>query len=394
MSKKRAYATFMVFILGLGCIMPFFGASAATGYKNVQYENDTDLGVVRINVSYLGVSCDTISVDGVAWVVDADTKTVSSGVISGWRTVGSTSGGNIAFESTGTNLNPIYRDSILMYTLDFSYLVQVFCRNKCNTDLVALDRQTASYQLNLVYPYSSQYNIEYLQGMIIPSVSNGSNLYLQADSERVYKGYPILGIGEGNTSSFLIHQKVTIVVDPKGWNVTWNGSQSADQYDTLTMMINNTLNTYNSTDVSYSITAVNGFGFRAAPSGAPNPNLSVNLKSIIDELNRINSAPSNSTTLTNQSSSTQSSIDSQHQTESSYFQQNQSNLESTGISNFQFDGNVQSGLNSITSDFGSLWGALGQWKFVYTFTLLMGLATFLIRHRSALGGKRKSDKDG
>lgn len=123
------------------------------------------------------------------------------------------------------------------------------------------------------------------------------------------------------------------------------------------------------------------------------PSVLWNLYYINQKLDNLVTAPSNSAGLIHDSNSTMSGLSEQHSTEQSYFTQNQSNLEATGISNFQFDSNISSGLSGITSDFSDLWNALGEWKFIYTFTLLIGLATFLIRHRSALGGKRRSDKD-
>lgn len=115
-----------------------------------------------------------------------------------------------------------------------------------------------------------------------------------------------------------------------------------------------------------------------------NPSVLWNLYYVNQKLDTLNSAPSNSQNVTNESVTTQSSIDTVHNSEQSYFQQNQQNLQATGIGNFSFDSDTSSGLYALTGDFTAFWNSLGDWKFIYIFVLMMGLATFLIRHQPVI----------
>ena len=69
-----------------------------------------------------------------------------------------------------------------------------------------------------------------------------------------------------------------------------------------------------------------------------------------------------------------------HQQEEIWYSENQTAIQSTGLSNFAFDAQQINTLNIVTNQFTQLWNALGNWTLVYIFTLLCSLATFILRH--------------
>lgn len=73
-------------------------------------------------------------------------------------------------------------------------------------------------------------------------------------------------------------------------------------------------------------------------------------------------------------------IETVHQQEMQYFEDNQDAIEATGLSNFHFNNNTISAFTMITNQFTSLWNALGDYTLVFIFTLLLSLATYIIKH--------------
>lgn len=69
-----------------------------------------------------------------------------------------------------------------------------------------------------------------------------------------------------------------------------------------------------------------------------------------------------------------------HQQELQWYQQNEQAINQVGLDNFNFGSGTLSGLQVIQQHFGDIWSALGDLNLIYTFTLLMSLATFIIRH--------------
>lgn len=94
--------------------------------------------------------------------------------------------------------------------------------------------------------------------------------------------------------------------------------------------------------------------------------------------------------LINNSRSTTNTIQSQHDTEQSYYSANAQAIESTGLSNFQYSNSQVTYFQGVLSDFQSLWDSLGEWTFVYTFTLMLSFATFVLRHRPHTRSSTKS----
>lgn len=70
-----------------------------------------------------------------------------------------------------------------------------------------------------------------------------------------------------------------------------------------------------------------------------------------------------------------------HQQETIWYDQNSSAMESVGLSNYQYNTQQYNGILGVTFQFEQLWTALGYWNLVYIFTLMLSLATFIIRHR-------------
>lgn len=70
-----------------------------------------------------------------------------------------------------------------------------------------------------------------------------------------------------------------------------------------------------------------------------------------------------------------------HQQEITWYQNNQQAINNVGLDNFNFGSGTISGFNIMQQQFGDIWSAIGDLNLVYTFTLLISLATFIIRHR-------------
>lgn len=69
-----------------------------------------------------------------------------------------------------------------------------------------------------------------------------------------------------------------------------------------------------------------------------------------------------------------------HQQEMQYFEDNQDAIAATGLNNFQFNQNHISAFTMITTQFTELWNALSDYTLVFIFTLLLSLATYIIKH--------------
>lgn len=100
------------------------------------------------------------------------------------------------------------------------------------------------------------------------------------------------------------------------------------------------------------------------------------LQSIIDSYT---ANSSNATNVVNDASSTTSTIDEVHRQEEEFYLMNQSALQEVGLNNYDIDPNTRLGYTAINSDFDKLWRSLGPWVGVYTFTLLISLASYIIR---------------
>ena len=74
-------------------------------------------------------------------------------------------------------------------------------------------------------------------------------------------------------------------------------------------------------------------------------------------------------------------LDTVHSQEQQWYQQNSAAIESTGLSNYQFTNNQKDGLLVAVTQFSDVWTALGNWNLIYIFTLILSLATFILRHR-------------
>lgn len=73
-------------------------------------------------------------------------------------------------------------------------------------------------------------------------------------------------------------------------------------------------------------------------------------------------------------------VENVHQQEMQYFQDNQDAIAATGLNNFQFNQNHISAFTMITTQFTELWNALSDYTLVFIFTLLLSLATYIIKH--------------
>lgn len=69
-----------------------------------------------------------------------------------------------------------------------------------------------------------------------------------------------------------------------------------------------------------------------------------------------------------------------HTQEQMFFEQNAQAIQATGLGNYQFSTNQAAGVQAVTSDFNSVFNALGTWRNVYVFSMTLGLALTIIRH--------------
>lgn len=69
-----------------------------------------------------------------------------------------------------------------------------------------------------------------------------------------------------------------------------------------------------------------------------------------------------------------------HQQEMTWYQNNQQAINQVGLDNFNFGSGPISGFQIMQQQFADIWSAIGDLNLVYTFTLLISLATFIIRH--------------
>lgn len=99
-----------------------------------------------------------------------------------------------------------------------------------------------------------------------------------------------------------------------------------------------------------------------------------------------------SSDVSDSSSSVSSEIEVIHQQEAEWYEDNSESLESVGLSNFSFSPTNAAGLAQVTSLFSRLWVSVGDWSFVYTFTLMLSLATFILRHRPNTHSKNSSPR--
>lgn len=84
--------------------------------------------------------------------------------------------------------------------------------------------------------------------------------------------------------------------------------------------------------------------------------------------------------LNDNSGTVEGQVETIHNQEMQYFQQNQQAIEDVGLSNFRFNQNYVNAFSMITTQFSSLWNALSDYSLIYIFTLLLSLATYIIRH--------------
>lgn len=103
--------------------------------------------------------------------------------------------------------------------------------------------------------------------------------------------------------------------------------------------------------------------------------------SLLDRIRSLLEGDSNvSSDLENKSNSVNTQESIIHQQEQQWFQQNQEAINSVGLDNFNFGSGSLSGFAIMQQQFSNVWSALGDLNLIFTFTLLVSLATFILRH--------------
>lgn len=96
-----------------------------------------------------------------------------------------------------------------------------------------------------------------------------------------------------------------------------------------------------------------------------------------------------SSDVTTDSGSATTDLETVHQQEEQWYQDNSDAIAATGLSNFQFNANQSQALGVAVGQWSSVWSALGDWTLIYTFTLILSLATFILRHEPTTKLKQK-----
>lgn len=120
-----------------------------------------------------------------------------------------------------------------------------------------------------------------------------------------------------------------------------------------------------------------------------NRSISSNVQNIADAYTSNSSNVSNTQSNINSTASEEAQL---HQAEVNYYLQNEQALQNVGISNFSFDPDQSSGLGAVVSDFTDLWNNIGPLQIIFTFTLSMSLATYLLRHKPITGAIKQNER--
>ena len=108
-----------------------------------------------------------------------------------------------------------------------------------------------------------------------------------------------------------------------------------------------------------------------------------------DEQSAYNNNSTASSDLNTSSSSAETQSNTNHQTELSYYNQTNTALNNSGISNYSFNNEQVSGIGRISSDFNLVYNSLGSWTSVYIFSLTLSLGLMIIRHIRPIQRKRE-----
>lgn len=98
-----------------------------------------------------------------------------------------------------------------------------------------------------------------------------------------------------------------------------------------------------------------------------------------------------SVSVDNSASSASSSLDSIHEQEQQWYNDNDRAIAATGLSNFEYTQDQLTGISHVVGQWGQVWSSLGSWNTVYIFTLLLSLATFILRHEPTTKLKQKRE---
>lgn len=190
---------------------------------------------------------------------------------------------------------------------------------------------------------------------VVLGMSNASNVYVQLKFKYTDNGRGLIPPGNHFTS-FVIYCICPNDVDPvfpaaSSW--TLQGDNTFTPVDTL-FYLNDT---FYLRDISLDLAEIKQYLLQQ--------NQDLNDKA--DDVSE------NSATLAEQ-------IETIHQEEMAFFEANEEAIEATGLNNFQFNQNHISAFNMITSQFSELWNALSDYTLIFIFTLLLSLATYIIKH--------------
>lgn len=84
-------------------------------------------------------------------------------------------------------------------------------------------------------------------------------------------------------------------------------------------------------------------------------------------------------------------LETAHDQEQQWYSDNDAAIAQTGLSNFEYSQDQLTGISHVVGQWTQVWSALGSWNTVYIFTLMLSLATFIIRHEPTTKIKQKRE---
>lgn len=231
---------------------------------------------------------------------------------------------------------------------EYSYRVPVVLSVTITNNNSSSVRTNRFLSLNNIFPNISAYNftIDYFYSDLFDSFTPGQSIELRYRNRDFTYGY----IAPRSRNYTILYGHIDL---PDSVSVAWP--------DTANITTNSTF--------------TSGYDYYA-----PRDEFSILRDLYIGLVNPDSNSVNNPSDLNTDSQSVAGQVETIHNQEMQYFQQNQQAIESVGLSNFRFNQNYVNAFSMITSQFSSLWNALSDYSLIYIFTLLLSLATYIIRH--------------
>lgn len=218
-------------------------------------------------------------------------------------------------------------------------------------------------------------------------IASGSNLINFAVS---YVDCPISSVNVYQPSSTYFSFDNTIQINSTVYNIQ-SIDNEVENISSLLSTINSNIDEFDINQASrYTalVTWIQGIIQRQDTANNNLSSINSNVQSILDQYT---ANSQNAQNLTSATQSTDQTISNIATNEDTWFTQNDQALQATGITNFNYTPTVMSGMSVISDQFTRLWLAIGDWNFVYTFSMMIGLVMLILRHNPQ---RKKSSSSG